>query len=115
MYSEELQTGKMSRFRVNFAIEDSTTFHERILHISVKLASSIIIHLKHIWHQVLVIKQSVSIIVYRAFFVNNISGYTKFPMTCFFRYLPKNLAIFYPKFFPVICFKYNSKNFPFSS
>src|SRR6218665_2715034 len=99
MYSEELQTGKMSRFRVNFAIEDSTTLHERILHISVKLASSIIIHLKHIWHQVLVIKQSVSIIVYRAFFVNNISGYTKFPMTCFLDICQKILRFSTRNFF----------------
>ena len=40
----------------------------------------------------------------QCFFVNNISGYAKFPMTCFFRYLPKNLAIFYPNCVPVIFF-----------
>ena len=45
----------------------------------------------------------------------------KFPGTpnsrrpVFFRYLPKKLAIFYPKFFPVIFFKYNPKIFPFPS
>src|SRR6218665_3046242 len=55
------------------------------------------------------------ILVYRAFFVNNISGYAKFPMTWSFRYLPKKLAILYTKFFPVIFFKYNPKNFPFLS
>ena len=50
----------------------------------------------------------------QGFFVNNISGYAKFPMTCFLDIYPKKLAIFYPKFFPVISFKYNPKSFPFS-
>jgi len=45
----------------------------------------------------------------QGFFVNNISGYAKFPMTCFLDIYQKKLAIFYPKFFPVIFFKYNPK------
>src|SRR6218665_3354374 len=37
--------------------------------------------------------------IHTELFVNNISGYAKFPTTCFFRYLPKKLAIFYQNFF----------------
>ena len=32
-------------------------------------------------------------------FVNNISRYAKFPMTCFFRYLPKKTCDFLPEIF----------------
>ena len=40
---------------------------------------------------------------HQGIFLNNISGYAKFPMTCFLDIYQKN-TIFYPKFFPVIFF-----------
>ena len=48
----------------------------------------------------------------QGFFVNNISGYAKFPVTCFLDFYQKNFSTFYPKFFPVILFKAQSKKNP---